>query len=178
MEWRPIPSLAGVYEASDTGLIRRAIAGRGTHVGRVLRSRPLPAGYLRCVVWVGNRPSGRLVHRLVAEAFLGPPPAGHEVNHKNLQKRDNRASNLEWITRSGNLLHRAEAGIGRGVGNGSARLTEAAVLDIRRRYRPGGGPGYKALGHEFGVRWETIRDIVQRRIWAWLAEPDRPVGDG
>lgn len=45
------------------------------------------------------------VHRLVAEAFI-PKPAARgeklEVNHKNENKGDNRAENLEWVTHKEN----------------------------------------------------------------------------
>jgi hypothetical protein len=169
MEWRTIPSLGGAYEASDSGLIRRATASRGTQAGRLLSARPMVNGYWTCAAWAENKSRRRLVHRLVAEAFIGPCPIGHEVNHRNLDKADNSAANLEYVTRSENLLHRSAAGIGRGDRNAMAHLTEATVREIRARYRHGGGPGYKRLGRDYGVSWETVRDIISRRIWSWLA---------
>ncbi len=98
---------------------------------------------------------------------MGPPPLGHEVNHRNLDKLDNRTVNLEWVTRSANLFHRAAAGIGRGASNGAARLTEADVQRIRERHAD--GEGYKRLGRAYGVSWEAIRSIIKRYSWGWLA---------
>lgn len=47
-----------------------------------------------------------LVHRVIAEAFHGSPDsASHCVNHKNLNRVDNRAENLEWVTQSENVKH-------------------------------------------------------------------------
>ena len=47
------------------------------------------------------------VHRLVARAFLGPPPSAlHcDVNHKDLDRGNNHVSNLAYATRSENILH-------------------------------------------------------------------------
>lgn len=48
------------------------------------------------------------IHRLVAEAFLPKPDDSKklEVNHKNGIRSDNRASNLEWVSRSENNTHK------------------------------------------------------------------------
>lgn len=50
-----------------------------------------------------------------------------------------------------------------------ARLTEADVLDIRRRYvkRTQNSPSnVKHLADEYGVSYYTVWDIVTRRSWA------------
>ena len=47
------------------------------------------------------------VHRLIAHAFLGPPPsqAAWEVNHMDGNCSNNRIDNLEWASRSENVRH-------------------------------------------------------------------------
>lgn len=46
------------------------------------------------------------VHRVVLEAYKGPPPSsGMDVNHINGKRFDNRPENLEWCTRSENVQH-------------------------------------------------------------------------
>lgn len=45
------------------------------------------------------------VHRAVAFTFLPQELNKDEVNHKDLDKTNNRVENLEWITRTGNMNH-------------------------------------------------------------------------
>lgn len=49
-----------------------------------------------------SRMSPQYVHRLVYAAFVGNIPDGHEINHINMLKFDNRLSNLECVTRQQN----------------------------------------------------------------------------
>lgn len=58
-------------------------------------------GYRNCFIdgkW-------RAVHRMVYETFIGEIPAGMEINHRNMIRRDNRLENLELVTRMENIHH-------------------------------------------------------------------------
>lgn len=103
--WRPVVGFEGLYEVSEQGRVRRE--GRTDHNMKAHPSR----GYLAVQLWRFGKPSMCLVHCLVAEAFLGLRPDGHEVNHKNGHKHDNKLVNLEYVTRSGNLEHAYRTGL-------------------------------------------------------------------
>lgn len=59
----------------------------------------------------GKRGRLTFVHRLVAETFIPMPRNCTEVNHIDGDKLNNAASNLEWTTRQGNMLHAHDHGL-------------------------------------------------------------------
>jgi len=101
--WVPIPETT--YEVSDLGRVRSLphIDHRGfPWPGKVLKPfRDGKRGYV--AVSIHNKRTK--VHRLVATAFHTPGPGQDQVNHKNGQRSDNRACNLEWCTAQENSAH-------------------------------------------------------------------------
>jgi hypothetical protein len=53
----------------------------------------------------------KTIHRLVAAEFLGTCPKGIQVNHKDGDRLNNHASNLEYVTPSENTRHSVVAGL-------------------------------------------------------------------
>ena len=72
-------------------------------LGRLMKPRTRKDGYKQLALRVNNKYSTRLVHRLVAEAFLGADE--RSVNHINGVKGDNQPGNLEYATNSENQIH-------------------------------------------------------------------------
>jgi len=99
-EWRSSPTYPD-YEVSSLGRVRSRPRPYAKLKGdRILRQkmpkRPGPQ-YLR-VSLRGAVRKKEYVHKMVAEAFVGPCPAGHEVNHVDEVKTNNAALNLEYRT--------------------------------------------------------------------------------
>jgi hypothetical protein len=165
-EWRRVRE-APEYWVSDDGFVRR-----GEH------GAPLPQhlsrGYLVVDLWSDKRHLRRRVHRLVAEAFHGFCPPGREVNHIDGDIYNNRAENLEYLTRSENIRDAmAKRGSYCGERHSQAKLTEAAVRLIRGRWAA--GADRRSLAAEFGVSESTIRralGLAKYRPWV-LADEHR-----
>lgn len=129
--------------------------------GRVLR----PAGqkrdpHLRVVL--GHKASGSLVHKLVALAFLGPCPDGQEVRHLDGDPLNNRVDNLEYGSRTENILDVYR------IGRPWRTLTVVDVIDIRRRLQE--GERGVDLAREYGVGQACISSIKHGRTYAWLTK--------
>lgn len=65
----------------------------------------------RVHLYRGGRVSRYLAHYLVALAFIGPRPAGHDVCHRDDDKRNNHHSNLRYDTKAENMMDRVRNGI-------------------------------------------------------------------
>ena len=63
------------------------------------------AGYMRVSLCKKGLKRSHRVHQLVASAFIDNPYEYTEVNHIDLNKSNNNVENLEWCTRSENMLH-------------------------------------------------------------------------
>ena len=108
-EWKAIAGYEGSYEVSNLGQVRSLdrVNGRGFNIfGKVLEPNPDVKGYLGVGLYSGHRASRRrrLIHQLVAEAFIGPRPDGYDVCHNDGNNQNNKPENLRYDTRSANIL--------------------------------------------------------------------------
>lgn len=97
--WKDIPDFGGRYAVSNTG----EISNKNT--GRILKAWCDSSGYRKVALCQGGFCKQAFVHRLVADAFVSRNGERLEVNHKDGDKNNNNADNLEWCTRSENLAH-------------------------------------------------------------------------
>ena len=114
--WKAVEGYEGIYEVSNLGRVRSldqlvpytsrwgTVAYRPTK-GKVLTQRRIHGGYMGVLFKVQGHTEMKLVHRLVAAAFVPNPQNLETVNHKDEDKQNNRADNLEWMTRGDNVRY-------------------------------------------------------------------------
>lgn len=108
-----------------------------------------------------------LAHRWVAEQS-GMSIIGRVVRHGCDNRKCCNPAHLATGTLADNIRDRVERGrSARGEAHGRRRLSDAEVLEIRRRYAMGGVSQY-ALAPEYGVSRSTIADVVSRKNWRHL----------
>lgn len=151
--WKPIPGALG-YEVSSEGEIRQqhTTIGLNTYLSR--------CGYK--LVYVPGLRNVKSVHRLVAEAFLGP--SNLDVHHKNKRKADNRVSNLEYTSH----YHRGDQPRGRKAALPNAKLNEHSVGVIKWLLKNATVVRRTDIAEAFGVTYQTIYRIAQGKRWAWI----------
>ena len=166
---RPIPGTAGYLAGSD-GHIYSTKLWRGSAFRRLAEGRDrdgYPTVQLARGPGGGRRTDTRVVHRLMAAAFLPPRPAGQEVRHADGVKTNNMPTNLVWGTQQDNADDRERHGrTVRGMLDGNAVLTEEIVRQIKATGIPRGSG--VALAKKFGVSQPTISAIKVGRIWGWV----------
>ena len=108
-QWLPVVGYEGRYSVSSLGKVRseKRSSANGPSRFRILAERIMrpsqrPDGYCYVDLCKEGKKKTFLVHKLVANAFLGPAPVGMFVLHKSLGRECNAAANLCYGTLSAN----------------------------------------------------------------------------
>ena len=124
--WKSVKGFEGLYEVSNLGNIRslsRSIKreNKGTIIIKEKILKPTTHfGYKEVLLSKDKKHHYKKVHQLVATAFVSIPeelqsligkkyPSGYPllvINHKNNNRADNRAENLEWCTQRYNITYK------------------------------------------------------------------------
>lgn len=103
-EWQNIEKCPN-YMISNLGKIKSLNYHR-TGKEQILKQNINGRGYNYVNISINNKYKNILIHREVAKAFLVNNDINKtDINHKDGNKQNNRVDNLEWCTRSENILH-------------------------------------------------------------------------
>lgn len=173
--WKPIKDFPN-YEVSDDGRVRSL--GEYRQCGpayrfvptRILKQTTNKFGYMKVRIANNGCKKSFFIHRLVAIGFIPNEDTLPEVNHRDGDKTNNAADNLEWTDRSGNILHAYRVLksiiIKKGSNHPLTTLTEEDVAQMRNLYKT--GLTQVELASRFGVTQANVSSIIRRRTWTHI----------
>ena len=95
--WKPVPEFEDLYEVSDDGQVR-SLCMRYKKEMYILKQGIGSRGYANVSLCRKGKQKTVNVHRLVATMFVPNPYSFPCVNHKDQNKLNNKAENLEWCS--------------------------------------------------------------------------------
>lgn len=171
--WKEIKGYENLYQVSNLGRIKALPKKRkgksGVYVQ--MKGRLLTGGSNGKYRFVSLKKNGigrnNYIHRLVAQHFILNPDSKLEVNHKDGNRLNNSALNLEWCTRKENHGHAISIGLLKinGENNPKAKLSNIQVNKIREIYNTGGFT-QKNIALLYKISRQNVGAIINRKIWA------------
>ena len=176
--WKDIPSWENSYQISNCGRVKslekirfRRKGGNALYKTKIL-SFSYDRGYLGVNIQNNKFVKHYWIHRLVAIVFIPNPLNLPEVNHRDLNKSNNHAENLEWVTHKQNITHawndeKRYKTVNRGEKSGRSKLKECEVLEARRLFATG-KITKRFLSKIFKVDTSTMFRILNRDTWTHI----------
>ncbi len=163
---KPLNEIPGETWQSCPGVLDVMVSNLGRFVR--ISSNSVIDGYITTGGYVTVDFSGSgtySAHRLVAQAFIPNPDNKPEVNHRDGNKTNNCADNLEWVTPSENMRHAVITGLRIpkfGQDHPRTALTEQEIVRCVKMHDE--GKTYGEIADVYGVYWKTVsRHVNQYR---------------
>lgn len=102
--WKDIRGFEGSYQVSNKGRIK-SVVRKNRLSEKILSPYITKRGYLEVKLCLGGVTFPLSIHRAVAECFIPNPYNLPQVNHKDEDKKNNNADNLEWCTNEYNNMY-------------------------------------------------------------------------
>lgn len=161
-----------LYEVSIAGVLRRKPNKNGKKRARYQFQYSYPKGSISQKGYIVHklyRVDGTTktvpLHRIVAETYIDGDPNLH-VNHKDGNKLNNQASNLEFVSNAENMAHAVKHGLinNRGENSGRNKIRQSTVEWIlKNKSMP-----VREQASETGLSVSYIKSIRCGRRWGWL----------
>lgn len=173
--WKPVKDYEGLYEISNTGLVKSLsktwITGKGngrihTTSEMILKPSISKFGYARVALSKNGKFKKFQLHRLVAFAFCDGYFENSQVNHKDGNKLNNRFENLEFVTASENIQHAFDSGL--------KITTEKTKNAVSKRHSGSKNVNAKkVINTETGKVYDTIKQAANENnlgVWCLYAK--------
>lgn len=170
--WKNVEGYNGDYKISNHGRVKSFKWGRP----HILKKSITDKGYVKCALNKNGERQDKLVHRLVATAFIPNPENKPQVNHKNGIRDYNFYKNLEWVTQNENISH-GRRFLGHknkfrhlfnyhsaGEDHHNSKLKKDDVKEIRELYN-NKDVKVKDISNMFGISRQTVRHIGKSITW-------------
>lgn len=151
-KWLPIANTNN-YEVSDLGRIKKTYQNKKIKLLTPSSNGQEKNDYL----FIKIDGKKKYIHQLVLESFGIQKPLGHECDHINSDKQDNRLSNLRYIERAVNRSHKGEK-------HGNSKLTERLVKLIKVLVNE--GKTHKYIANIIEVSESTVGSIMRGKTWS------------
>ena len=123
LEFRKIKSLNFLYEVNSNGTIFRNVKSK-KQLKIKLDYHHSKVGYYTTFVHLNKYPKRVMIHKVVAECWLGDCPDGYEVDHRDRNPHNNDYRNLRYVIKSEQMKNRDHTNISR---QGSINLQNARM---------------------------------------------------
>jgi hypothetical protein len=167
--WKSVEEYEGLYDISNLGRLKRlSYTYYSPFVGKVKIKEKIingakKDGYRQALLLKDGESKFKMIHRLVAVAFLEYDKDRLIINHKNTIRHDNRADNLEWCTNKENIVHAHNFGhitMPKGDENVNSKISEKDVEYIRKNED---NKSQIELSEQFNISQSLISKIINNK---------------
>jgi hypothetical protein len=172
-EWKDIRGYEGLYQISNTGLIKSLPKSWISGKNKVTRVKPetilktcLVGNGYQSVTLSNNRISKFYVHKLVISHFKDNPLNLKEINHIDGNKLNNQIDNLEYCTSSYNKQHAWDNNLRTFSfkNHAKAKLSNEIAEKIRKEYQTGKFT-QRDLAKKYDIVVSGINQIIKNKNW-------------
>jgi hypothetical protein len=177
--WKCIPGYCGLYTISTNGSVKsmnrfvktKRKNTRGIVVNEKILNEEIRVGYPSVTLCKNGNTKKFVIHFLVLLTFVGPRPRGKQINHIDGNTKNNKLTNLEYVTQSENILHSYRVTKTRWARTGElshrSKLKTNDVLKIKKLLRSKRF-SYGKIAEMFFVSTSAISSINRKRTWKHL----------
>lgn len=165
LEFRKIPSLQFLYEVNENGTIFRNVKSK-KQLKIKLDYHHSPKGYWATFVNIKGKCTRVMIHKVVAECWLGPRPEGLQVDHIDRNSQNNDYRNLRYVTHSEQMKNRvlSQRIIDQATANIKAYTARIVVpCTVNGQAFESVTAAARYIGEQIGMDAERVRSRLKKR---------------